>query len=309
MLRSLFIYLSQSNGWRRFVTEFGPTRVMARRFVAGETLDEAVAVVKDLNSRGLLAAMDHLGEHVTTQAEAVRAAREYRELLHRIHDEDLQATISVKPSHLGLGFGPDFFYENVADVVEVAHSLGNMVEVDMEGSDTVQDTLDVYQRLLDTFGGPLRLAIQAYLFRSAEDVVALIERGASIRLVKGAYREPPEIAYQKKGEVDAAFIKLMDLYFGERARECGAYLAIGSHDPKMIEWAIQQALDRGIGPDEFEIQMLQGVRRDEQLRLAEAGYRVRVYVPYGQQWYPYFMRRLAERPANVLFLGRAMLGR
>ncbi|MFQ5610641.1 MAG: proline dehydrogenase family protein [Anaerolineae bacterium] len=309
MLRNFFLYLSQSEGWRRFITGFGPTRTMARRFVAGETLDEAVAVVKALNSRGILATMNHLGEHVASREDAYRAGREYQELLHRIAAERLQSTISVKPSHLGLNFGADFFYENVADVVQVAHALGNMVEVDMEESASVQANLDVYHRLLDTFQGPLRLAIQSYLYRSGNDVQTLIERGTSIRLVKGAYQEPATIAFQKKAEVDAEFIKLMELYFGPRARETGAYLAVASHDPRIISRTIAEARSRGIGQDAFEFQMLQGVRRDEQQRLADAGYRMRVFVPYGREWYPYFMRRLAERPANVLFAMRAIFGK
>jgi proline dehydrogenase len=206
-------------------------------------------------------------------------------------------------------FGPDFCFENIAGIVEVAQELGNTVEIDIEASPDVPATLDIYHRLLDTFGGGVRLAIQSYLFRSPEDVQAIIDRGGSIRLVKGAYDEPPEIAIQDKQAINQASIELMQPFLTPEAREKGTYLALGSHDPVLIEWLVRDAETQGVGEEEFEFQMLLGVRRDEQQRLADLGYRVRVYVPYGTAWYPYFMRRLAERPANVLFMARAMVGK
>ena len=268
-----------------------------------------MAVVKELNSRGIKGLLNEVGESVTTHKEASQAAQVFHELLHRINQEQLDSTISLKPSHVGMTFGPDFCYENIAGIVEVAQKLGNVVEIDIEASDDVQATLDIYHHLLTTFGGGVRLALQAYLHRTPGDTQAIIDRGGSVRLVKGAYDEPAEIAYQEKDEINQAAIEIMQAFLTPQAREKGAYLALGSHDPVLIKWLIQEAVKKGVGKEEFEFQMLLGVRRDEQQRLADQGYQVRVYVPYGTAWYPYFMRRLAERPANVLFISRAMLGK
>lgn len=309
MLRRFFINLSNSETARRLVTHFGPARRLARRFVAGETLDEAVAVVKDLNARGIKGILNEVGESVTSQAEASQAAQAFQQLLERIAAEKLDSTISLKPSHVGLTFGPDFCYEQIADIVQTAQRYGNIVEIDIEGSADVEATLAIYHRLLDTFGDGLRLAIQAYLYRTPADVERIIERGGSIRLVKGAYQEPPELAYQDKKEINRAAKQLITTYLSPEARAHGAYLALGSHDPELINWLIQEARAQQVSPDQFEFQMLLGVRRDEQQRLADLGYQVRVYVPYGPAWYPYFMRRLAERPANLLFIGRAFFGK
>lgn len=311
MLRSFFIGLSASESARRFVTGFGPARRAARRFVAGETLDEAVAVVKELNRRGLKAILNEVGESVTTEAEANQAAAVFHDLLRRIDAEGLDADVSLKPSHVGLAFGADFCYENIADIVQTARQYHNIVEIDMEGSPDVDTTLAVYHRLLDTFGPvrSVRLAIQAYLYRTPADVQRIVERGGSIRLVKGAYKEPPEIAYQSKDDINRASMQIMELFLTPEARAKSAYLILGSHDPQLIEWLVRETKARGISPSEFEFQMLLGIRRDEQQRLADLGYQVRIYVPFGSAWYPYFMRRLAERPANVLFMGRAMLGK
>jgi proline dehydrogenase len=308
MLRSLLITLSHSEAMRRFVTQFGPARRTARRFIAGETLDEAIAVVRELNAQGILATLDHLGENVATQEDAQRAAQEYQGLLQRIAAESVQSTISVKLTHVGLDFGQDFCCDTMRPIIQTAESLGNTVEIDIEGSEYTQRTLDVFHCLLDEHKN-LRLALQAYLFRTEEDLKGLIERGSSVRLCKGAYDELATIAWKEKEDVDASFARLMDLMLGERARETGFYPALGTHDHVLILRAEREVAKRGIGKDQFEFQMLHGIRRDWQQRLAGDGYRVRVYVPYGTQWYPYFMRRLAERPANVLFMIRAFLGR
>jgi len=308
MLRNFFIGLSASASIRRLVTQFGPARRMARRFVAGETLGEAVAVVKELNARGIKTILNEVGESVTTQAETVEAAKVFHALLRRIEAEGLDSDVSLKPSHVGLTFGLDFCYETIADIVTTARSYNNIVEIDMEGSADVDDTLDIYHRLLDTFGGGIRLAVQSYLFRTPTDVERIIERGGSIRLVKGAYHEPPEIAHQTYETINQASRRLMDTFLSPKAREKGARLMLGSHDPALIEWLIRESAIRGIDRNQFEFQMLMGIRRDEQQRLADLGYCVRVYVPYGSAWYPYFMRRLAERPANVLFILRALFG-
>lgn len=309
MLRKFFIRLSASDAARSLVTHLGPARRMARRFVAGETLDEGVAVVKDLNRQGIKAILNEVGESITSEAEANQVVKNFQLLLERIAAEGLDSTISLKPSHVGLAFGRDFCYENIADIVQKAAALNIVVEIDMEGSDDVDDTLAIYHRLLDTFGGGLRLAVQSYLYRTPADVQPIIERGGGIRLVKGAYDEPPDIAYQKPGEINQATIRIMEAFLSPQAQACGAYLALGSHDPELIDWLVRETTTRAISHDRFEFQMLLGVRRDEQQRLADLGYQVRIYVPYGLAWYPYFMRRLAERPANVLFMARALVGR
>jgi proline dehydrogenase len=308
MLRSLLIVLSHSEAMRRFVTQFRPARRTARRFIAGETLDEAIAVVRELNAQGILATLDHLGENVATRKDAQRAAQEYQGLLERIAAEGVQSTISVKLTHVGLDFGEDFCCATMRPIVQTAESRENMVEIDIEGSEYTQSTLDVFHCLLDEHKN-LRLALQAYLLRTEEDLKGLIERGSSVRLCKGAYDESATIAWKKKKDVDASFARLMDLMLGQRARETGFYPALGTHDHVLILRAEREVAKRGIGKDQFEFQMLHGIRRDWQQRLAGDGYRVRIYVPYGTQWYPYFMRRLAERPSNVLFMIRAFLGR
>jgi proline dehydrogenase len=309
ILRNFFIGLSTSESARNFVTHFPPARATARRFVAGETLDEAVAVVKELNSRGIKAILNHVGEAVTNRAEAEGAAREMEVILERIAAEKLDADITFKPSHVGLTFGRDFCFENVAGVVQRATEMGISVEIDIEASPDVDDTLFLYHRLCETIGGDIRQAIQTYLFRTPADVQKIIDRGGSIRLVKGAYQEPPEIAYQQRDGIVDASLRVMEQMLSPEAVEQGAYLALGSHDPVLIEALLREAAARHIPPDRYEIQMLLGVRRDEQQRLADLGYQVRVYVPFGSAWYPYFMRRLAERPANVFFMARAMVGR
>ncbi len=309
MLRNFLIRLSTSDSMRRFATDFGPVRRVVRRFIAGETIDDAVAAVKELNARGIKTLMNEVGESVTTQAGATQAAKAFHTLLQRIDDEGLDSHVTLKPSHVGMTFGRDFFYENVVDIVRAAQTYGNTLEIDIEASPDVQDTIDVYHRLLDTFGGGVRLAIQTYLHRTYADVQRITERGGSVRLVKGAYNESPDIAYQSKKEIDQATIQLMETILDALAEQSEITLILGSHDPKMIEWLIRETEARGIGKDRFEIQMLMGVRRDEQQRLAALGYQVRVYVPYGDAWYPYFMRRMAEYPANILLIGRAMLGK
>jgi proline dehydrogenase len=308
VLRSLFLTLSRSDTLRDWMVHFGPARRMARRFIAGETLDEAVAVARQLQAQGILTTLDHLGENVATPGDAERAASEYQALLQRIAAEGLPATISVKLTHIGLDFGEEFCCARLRSIAETAQSLGNTLEVDIEGSAYTQATLAVFHSLLDDYYN-LRLALQAYLFRTEADLKRLVERGSSVRLCKGAYDESPTIAWKKKADVDASYARLMDMALGEEAQATGFYPALGTHDHNLIMRAELEAARRDIARDRFEFQMLHGIRRDWQQRLARDGYRVRVYVPYGTQWYPYFMRRLAERPANVLFIARAFLGK
>ncbi len=301
MLRRFFLFLSRSKWMQRFVMSSRLTRRLVQRFIAGNTLDEAVASGRRLLDQGILLTMDHVGESVSTLAEADEAAREYHVMLDRIHTEGLQSTISVKPSQMGLVLDPPSCEKRIEELVRKSAQQGTTVEIDMEDSPYTQVTLDIYHRLLP-LNPKLRVCLQSCLHRSVADLQKIIEAHGSIRLVKGAYREPPEVAYQQKSRVDSNYAQMIDLGASRKAVDQGFYLAIASHDEKLVTHGREVAGANGLGKDQLEFQFLYGVRSDLQLQLAKAGYRVRVYLPYGRDWYPYFMRRLAERPANVLFL-------
>lgn len=303
MLRKFIIYLSENAFFRKIMMRFGPAKRISCRFVAGETLEEAVAVVRELNSNGIKGMINEVGESVTTKEEAIEAARVSLEIFHRIHTEGLDSTVSVKPSHMGLKFGVDFCYDNIAAILEVAREYGNTLEIDIEGSADTAATLELYHRLLDNFGsGRIHQALQAYLHRNLADSTAIFERGGGIRLVKGAYDEPASIAWQDKEKIRQEAIEVMKVFLRPENIAKGAYLALGSHDPYLIDWLVAETEKLGIPKDQYEVQMLLGIRRDEQQNLADRGIRSRVYVPYGTAWYPYFMRRMAERPANLWFI-------
>ena len=284
----------------------GPARRVARRFVAGETLEEALSAVQTLNEAGLLATLDHLGENVTSETEARDATTEILDLLAAIQDSSIQSGVSVKLTQLGLDLHPALATENLERIAARANEVGCFVRIDMESHDYVQRTLDLFEALWERYKN-VGVVIQSYLYRSADDVARLVEMGASVRLVKGAYDEPPQVAYPDKGAVDASFVRLMELLFSDKAQANGVYAAVATHDTKLLDWVKGHTSQRGIPRDRFEFQMLYGIRPGLQRQLAGEGYRVRAYVPYGEQWYPYFMRRLAERPANVLFLLRNLL--
>jgi len=308
MLRAFFNMLSRSRLLQRLATGFGPARSVARRFTAGESLDDAVVAVRHLNRLGMDATLNHLGEGVESLDDAKRAADEYVRILRRIHTEGLRASVSIKPSHLGLGFGREFFRARMRDVCAAAADRGIAVELDIEDSSATEDTVAGYHSLLGEFSN-LRLALQAYLFRTKDDLAALIERNGRVRLIKGAYDEPAEIAWKKKDDVDASYARLIERSFGDEALRDGFHPAFGTHDHVLIGEVCRMAREKGVGSDRFEFQMLLGVRRDWQEKLAREGYRLRVYVPFGTEWYPYFMRRIAERPANLLFTLRALFGK
>jgi proline dehydrogenase len=276
---------------------------MARRFVAGEKLEEAITAVEGLNGQGLLATLDHLGENVTSETEARDAAHELLDLLDAIDASGVRSGVSVKLTQLGLDLGPALAAENLERILGRAAEVDCFVRIDMESHEYVQPTLDLFEELWRRYRN-VGVVIQSYLYRSDDDVARLVELGASVRLVKGAYDEPPEVAYPRKADTDASFVRLMEQLFSEEARASGVYPAIATHDTVLIDWAKEHARQQGIPLDSFEFQMLYGIRSSLQRQLAAEGYRVRAYVPYGEQWYPYFMRRLAERPANLLFLLR-----
>jgi len=308
LMRTFFLALSRSESLRRLASGFGPARAMVRRFVAGETLDEAVVAVRALNDEGLLATVDHLGENVTTETEARDSTNEVLDLVVAIEEEGLDSGVSVKLTQLGLDLGPWLVTENLQRIVARAAEAGRFVRIDMESHEYVDATLEIFWGLWDQYKN-LGVVIQSYLYRSTDDVARLVEGGASVRLVKGAYDEPPEVAYPDKADTDAAFVRQMEMLFSPQARANGVYPAIATHDIRLIDWAREHTDRQGIGRETFEFQMLYGIRTGLQRQLAADGYRVRAYVPYGRRWYPYFMRRLAERPANVFFLLRNLARR
>jgi proline dehydrogenase len=302
-MRSLLLALSQSKALRATVVGFQPARSVSRRFVAGETLEEAVAVVQALNQQGLLATLDHLGENVTTGTEARDATTAVVELVEAIEASAAWSGVSVKLTQLGLDLSLALAAENLERIVASAAQAGCFVRIDMESFEYVQPTLDLFEELWDHYSN-LGVVIQSYLYRSADDVARLVDLGASVRLVKGAYDEPARVAYPEKADTDASFTRLLVHLFSAEARAKGVFLAIATHDTKLIDWVRSYIRREGIPAEHFEFQMLYGIRSGLQHELVAEGYRVRSYVPYGEQWYPYFMRRMAERPANVFFLVR-----
>jgi proline dehydrogenase len=271
-------------------------RTMARRFVAGETLPEAIGAVRQINARGMTASLDHLGENVTSDEEARAAVRDYCALLDEIGRAGVSCNVSLKLTQLGLDLSEALALDNLRRVLEGAVAHGNFVRIDMESSEYVERTLDIFFRVFEQFKN-VGVVIQSCLYRSGDDVERLNAAGARVRLVKGAYVEPPSVAFQDKREVDANYVRLTHLLL-----DGGNYPAIATHDPRMIGAAVSYAQQRGIPPDRYEFQMLYGIRRDLQTQLVRDRYRMRVYVPYGTQWYPYLMRRMAERPANLMVL-------
>lgn len=303
MLRSLLLYLSEREGPKNFLTQRSLGRQLARRFIAGEELEDAVRAVRELNAAGFEATLDYLGESVEEPSAAEDACKVYLAILDRLAAEGLRSHVSVKLTQLGLAIDEGMACQHLQAICERAARYHNFVRIDMEGSAYTESTLRVFRDL----HGPrdvLGVAIQAYLYRSEKDVEDLLKCGGRIRLVKGAYQEPPELAFPRKADVDRSFLRLT-----EKLLASGVYHAIATHDARLIAATQAFARARGLGADRYEFQMLYGIRRHLQRELLRAGYRVRVYVPYGRQWYPYFMRRLAERPANLLFLMRNLLRR
>ncbi len=301
--RSALIYLSRKEGLKDFATRFRPFKKLTTRFVAGETIDEVIPFIREINAEGCSASFDHLNESVTSTAEAEAEVAEYLSILAKIDETGIRSNVSIKLTQFGLGLAPDTAYKNARRVVEEAHRRGNFVRVDMEDSRVTQVTIDIFKRLRNEFGlNDVGIVLQSYLRRTYEDAQKLVKLPARIRICKGAYNEPPEVAFPNKRDVDDNYIRVMQLLLSS-----GVYHGIATHDPKMIEATINFARREGIGKEAFEFQMLYGVRRDLQRQLAQDGYNMRVYVPYGKHWYPYFMRRLAERPANIWFMMKNLL--
>lgn len=302
-MRALLLQLSESQRVARWVTSNATTRGMARRFVAGETLDDALAAARACNQAGIKASLDFLGENVGSEAEARQVRQMYLGIFDRIAAEKLDANVSLKLTQLGLDLSFELCAELLDSIVARAAAHGNFVRIDMEGSPYTERTIAMCKRLRAR-SPAVGTVVQAYLYRTEADVKGLLENGCRLRLCKGAYKEPPEIAFTKKADVDANFVKLM-----QRMLPCGIYHGIATHDPAMIAATKQFATQQGISAEKFEFQMLYGIRSDLQQQLVREGYNLRVYIPYGTQWFPYFMRRLAERPANVFFFLRNLFRR
>lgn len=298
LTRSALIYLSRQEGLKDFATRFAPFKKLTRRFIAGESIDEAVAAIREINARGGSASFDHLNESVASTAETEAEVTEYLDVLARIEESGIDSNVSIKLTQFGLEIDRELTHRNARRVVEDAVRRGNFVRIDMEGSNVTQATIDIFKRLRAEFGlNDVGIVLQSYLYRTENDARDLLKIPARIRLCKGAYDEPAEVAYPNKADADSNYVRVMQILLSS-----GIYHGIATHDPKMIDATIDFANREGISKDAFEFQMLYGIRRDLQEQLARDGYGLRVYVPYGKHWYPYFMRRLAERPANIWFV-------
>ncbi len=304
MLRQGLLYLSAAAWARGMVTRMGLARRVARRFIAGETIDEAAAATRALNDQGMIVTLDYLGESVASAADTEAVVATYRQLIARIARDQLKASVSVKLTHFGLDLSEELCVNNLRAILTDARSHNIAVTIDMESSAYVDTTLRIYRTLRDhdDFAN-LGTVIQSYLFRSKDDMQALAAEGATIRLVKGAYLEPATVAFPAKADVDANYAALMRAYLDAPPP---ALLQIATHDENLIADGEAAARQRNLTPDRFEFQMLYGIRSQRQTELADAGYQVRIYVPFGEAWYPYFMRRLAERPANLWFFARSI---
>jgi proline dehydrogenase len=300
-LRSVILAAADSPRMQRLVQRYG-FRLGAARFVAGETLDDAVPVLRRLNESGLLTNTTLLGEGVRDEAETRSVVAAYRDVLDRIHAEGLRTNVAVKLTHLGLSIDEELAQRNVGDLVYHAARVGNFIRIDMEESRHVDATLRIYRALREAGHENVGAVLQSYLFRSEDDLAALLPLAPNLRIVKGAYLEPPEIAYPQKRDVDAAYVGLLEM-----SLEGGGFTAVATHDETLIEHAISFARERSIPNERFQFQMLYGVRPRLQLDLVRRGFAVLVATPYGPEWYRYLMRRLAERPANLLFFLRNLV--
>ncbi len=297
-MRGVLLFLAQREGFKTFAMRFAFFRKLAWRFVAGETLGDAVRVVRETNQQRISGTLDFLGENTLSRQDAENAASEIELILDRIHQENIDCNVSIKLTQLGLALDTEFCYRNLVRIVRHARRLSIFVRVDMEDSRYTDRTLDLVLRVhneLENIG----TVIQAYLYRSMKDIERLLAGSVKIRLCKGAYLESDSVAFKRKEDTDANFVRLMEILLQNELCH-----ALATHDEAIITAAIEYGERYNIPRERFEFQMLYGVRRDLQVRLAHRGYRVRIYIPYGQRWYPYFMRRLAERPANLFFIAR-----
>jgi proline dehydrogenase len=302
--KAFFYALSRSALLKRVASKYGlaTSRSFASRFIAGETIERAIETARALQSQGLLLTLDYLGESVKTLEEATAATREYVRLMDIIVSAGIERNISLKLTQLGIDVDRATCVDNLRRILEPAGRHDFYVRIDMENSPYTARTLEIFETLWEQGYRCLGVALQSYLYRTERDVLRMNDLGARVRLVKWAYKEPPAVAYQQKADVRASFIKLARILLDH-----GTYPAIATHDPEAIEQVCAYAKERAIAPERFEFQLLYGIRRDLQLSLAAQGHKVRVYVPFGREWFPYFMRRLGERPANVAFVIKALI--
>ena len=299
MLRAFFIALSENRSLRHFAEQTRAGQKMSQRFVAGNSVEDALRATQEVNALGMSVSVDNLGENVTNADEAKHSSELYLQMLEAIDQRKLNANVSLKLTHMGLDVDEKLAFDITTALVRRAAAINNFVRVDMEGSPYTQKTLDFVHGLHAQPGnqGHVGAVIQAYLKRSEADIEQLCAAGIRVRLCKGAYKEPPEIAFQDKSDVDANYVSLMKILL-----KSGIYHGIATHDEKMIKATKDFAREAGIPASAFEFQMLYGIRRDLQQQIVREGYNMRVYIPFGTEWYPYFMRRLAERPANAMFV-------
>jgi proline dehydrogenase len=302
MLRSSLLYLSEQSWLRHWMETSSLSRRLTSRFVAGRTLGEGIGVLQKLANERILATLDCLGESVSSLKDAAASLDSYIAALAEIEAGKLPATVSIKLTQFGLDISPEACEANVLALAERASGMQSRIEIDMESSDYTDRTLHLVTRVQERFPGHVRAVVQAYLFRSETDIKMLSARGIPVRLCKGAYREPASVAFKHKPDVDANYVKLMKLLLAE-----GNHPAIASHDENIVREAERHIREQKIPAERFEFQMLYGIRRDLQRALVSQGFRLRLYVPYGDAWYPYFMRRLAERPANLIFLAKNLV--
>ena len=301
LMRKTLLALSESDKLYHFINSHEFSRNMAHRFIAGEGLDEAVEAIREVNRKKMIATFDHLGENVHNLDEARKAVEVYIRILDKIRETGIDSNVSLKLTELGLDLDERACEENLGKILDKAESYRNFIRLDMEGSPYTERTLNLFKRLFPSRKN-VGVVIQAYLYRSEKDIEDMIGLQARVRLCKGAYNEPPEVAFPKKKDVDDNYVKLM-----KRLLENGNYPGIATHDQRIIEETKAFAKEKKIDPTRFEFQMLYGIRRELQDELVKDGYNLRIYVPYGKKWYPYFMRRLAERPANLMFFFTSLI--
>ena len=306
-MKDTFLFLSKSKLLQKMVSTSGPAKYFSKRFVSGETLEEGVLTAQELNKQGILVTLDNLGESVSDEKSALESADEYLNILERIKSEtDNTITVSLKLTQMGLDISDKFCLDNLLRIMHKVKNYRKKLTIDMEDTPYTDRTLNIYTSLLKEGFASTGIVIQAYLRRSEADIRNLLPLGPRIRLCKGAYKEPSKVAFPKKKDTDKNYINLLSIMFSPDALAKDTYPEVASHDEKIIKWTIDHVKQNNIPADKFEFQMLYGIRRDLQEKIVKEGYQMRVYLPYGTHWYPYYMRRLAERPANVWFMIKSM---
>jgi proline dehydrogenase len=309
-MKSFFLLLSKSKLLKNLASSFGPARYFSRRFVSGETLEEGISTARELNKNKTLVTLDNLGESVSDEKSALEAADEYLRILEGIKSEPgHDITVSLKLTQMGMDISEKFCSDNIHRIMNKVKEYRKKLTIDMEDTPYTDRTLNLYTALLKEGFTSTGIVIQTYLRRSEDDIRKLLPLGPRIRLCKGAYKEPASVAFPKKRDVDDNYINLLKIMFAPEALKSGAYPEVASHDEKIINWTREHVKQNNIPADKFEFQMLYGIRRDLQDKLVKEGFQMRVYLPYGTHWYPYYMRRMAERPANVWFIMKNMLYR